>query len=158
MLSEPYDSANAVLLSDGVDSSKATLDQIMGAIEKIGKANDTGQFRRFTGNDYVTDLAKGNVWAALAYSGDLVQLKSDNPNLEFVYPEEGRGALHGQHDAAGQGGELLRRRDDDELRLRAGGGRQDRRLRQLHLAGQGDPGDPDQERSGDRRERADLPA
>ena len=37
----------------------------------------------------MTDLAKGNVWAALAYSGDLVQLKSDNPNLEFVYPEEG---------------------------------------------------------------------
>ena len=30
-----------------------------------------GQFRRFTGNDYTTDLAKGNMWVALAYSGDL---------------------------------------------------------------------------------------
>jgi len=89
MLSEAYDSANSVLLSEGVDSSKASIDQIMGAIEKIGAANDQGQFRRFTGNDYTTDLAKGNVWAALAYSGDLVQLKADNPNLEFAYPEEG---------------------------------------------------------------------
>ncbi len=89
MLSEPYDSANTVLLGDGVDASKATIDQILGAIEKIDKANKAGQFRRFTGNDYVTDLSKGNTWVALAYSGDLIQLQSDNPNLRFAYPEEG---------------------------------------------------------------------
>jgi spermidine/putrescine transport system substrate-binding protein len=89
MLSEPYDSANTVLLGDGVDASKASIDQILGAIEKIDKANAAGQFRRFTGNDYATDLTKGNVWVALAYSGDLVQLRSDNPDLEFAYPEEG---------------------------------------------------------------------
>ena len=89
MLSEPYDSANTVLLGDGVDASKATIDQILGAIEKIDKANRDGQFRRFTGNDYTTDLAKGNVWVSLAYSGDLIQLQSDNPDLRFAYPEEG---------------------------------------------------------------------
>ncbi|MGH2970514.1 MAG: polyamine ABC transporter substrate-binding protein [Solirubrobacteraceae bacterium] len=89
MLGEPYDSANTVLLGDGVDSSKATIDQILGAIEKIDKANREGQFRRFTGNDYTTDLAKGNVWVSLAYSGDLIQLQSDNPDLRFSYPEEG---------------------------------------------------------------------
>ena len=89
MLSEPYDSATTVLLGDGVDASKATLDQLLGAIEKIDKANQDGQFRRFTGNDYTTDLAKGNVWVSLAYSGDLIQLQSDNPDLRFAYPEEG---------------------------------------------------------------------
>jgi spermidine/putrescine transport system substrate-binding protein len=89
MLSEPYDAANAVLLGDGVDASKATIDQILGAIEKIDKANRDGQFRRFTGNDYTTDLAKGNVWVSMAYSGDLIQLQSDNPDLRFAYPEEG---------------------------------------------------------------------
>jgi spermidine/putrescine transport system substrate-binding protein len=89
MLQEPYDSANTVLLGDGVDASKATIDQILGAIEKIDKANQDGQFRRFTGNDYTTDLAKGNVWVSLAYSGDLIQLQSDNPDLRFAYPEEG---------------------------------------------------------------------
>jgi spermidine/putrescine transport system substrate-binding protein len=89
MLSEPYDSANTVLLGDGVDASKATIDQILGAIEKIDEANRGGQFRRFTGNDYTTDLAKGNVWVSLAYSGDLIQLQSDNPDLRFAYPEEG---------------------------------------------------------------------
>ncbi|MDO8211762.1 spermidine/putrescine ABC transporter substrate-binding protein [Conexibacter sp. CPCC 206217] len=89
MFSEPYDSAGTVLLGEGIDASRATLDQQLGAIERIGKANDAGQFRRFTGNDYTTDLTKGNIALALAYSGDLVQLQSDNPNLRFSYPEEG---------------------------------------------------------------------
>ncbi|MEO8686893.1 MAG: extracellular solute-binding protein [Solirubrobacteraceae bacterium] len=89
MLSEPYDSADTVLLGDGVDSSKATIDQLLGAIEKIDKANQQGQFRKFTGNDYTQPLAKGDIWVALAYSGDLVQLQSDNPDLRFNYPEEG---------------------------------------------------------------------
>ena len=89
MLAEPYDSANTVLLGEGVDASKATIDQILGAIEKIDEANRDGQFRRFTGNDYTTDLAKGNVWVSLAYSGDLIQLQSDNPDLRFAYPDEG---------------------------------------------------------------------
>src|SRR3954452_11889413 len=89
MLAEPSDSANTVLLGDGIDASKASIDQILGAIEKISKANDAGQFRKFTGNDYTQPLAKGDIWVALAYSGDLVQLQSDNPHLKFAYPEEG---------------------------------------------------------------------
>jgi spermidine/putrescine transport system substrate-binding protein len=88
-LSEPYDSAGMVMLSQGVDASNANIDQILAAIEKIDQENKKGQFRRFTGNDYSTDLTKGNVWLSLAYSGDLVQLSADNPDLAFAYPEEG---------------------------------------------------------------------
>ena len=29
------------------------------------------------------------MWVSLAYSGDLIQLQSDNPDLRFAYPEEG---------------------------------------------------------------------
>lgn len=89
MLSEPYDSACTVMLGEGQDPTNASLDQLMAAIDKIEEAQKAGQFRRFTGNDYTTDLAKGNLWVAMVYSGDLVQLQADNPNLEFVYPEEG---------------------------------------------------------------------
>jgi spermidine/putrescine transport system substrate-binding protein len=88
-LSEPYDAACLVLLGMGTDASTASVDEILKAIAKIGKAKNDGQIRRFTGNDYTTDLAKGNVWAAMAYSGDLVQLQADNPDLEFVFPKEG---------------------------------------------------------------------
>jgi spermidine/putrescine transport system substrate-binding protein len=94
LLSEPYDSASTVLLGDGIDCSKATLDQMLGAIEKIDKANREGQFRRFTGNDYTTDLAKGNIDVALGWSGDLVQLQSDNPDLRFTYFDEGNVAFN----------------------------------------------------------------
>jgi spermidine/putrescine transport system substrate-binding protein len=94
LLSEPYDSASTVLLGDGVDCSKATLDQLLGAIDKIDKANQAGQFRRFTGNDYTTDLAKGNVWVSMAWSGDMVQLQSDNPDLRFTYFDEGNVAFN----------------------------------------------------------------
>jgi spermidine/putrescine transport system substrate-binding protein len=89
MLSEPYDSASLTMLLQGVNPSTANISQILAAIDKIKKANDAGQFRRFTGNDYTTDLSKGNVWIAAAYSGDLVQLQSDNPHLRFAYPDEG---------------------------------------------------------------------
>ena len=89
MLSEPYDSASSTLLGMGIDPTTAKIDQILKAIEKIGQANDAGQFRRFTGNDYSSDLTKGNIWVALAYSGDIVQLQSDNPDLKFIYPDEG---------------------------------------------------------------------
>lgn len=89
MLSEPYDSASTVLIMQGKNPAQATIDDMLGAVEFIAKAAGKGQFRRFTGNDYTTDLTKGNVALVLAYSGDMVQLQADNPNLRFAYPEEG---------------------------------------------------------------------
>ncbi len=96
----------------------------------------SGQIRRFTGNDYAKDLlAKGNVWACVAWSGDIVQLQADNPDLEFLHPRGRRGHLVGQHDDPAEGRAALRRRDVDELLLRPPGGGPAGRLRQLHLAG-----------------------
>jgi spermidine/putrescine transport system substrate-binding protein len=89
MLQEPYDSACLVLCGMGIDPSTAKIDDILKAIDKIDAANSSGQIRRFTGNDYATDLSKGNAWLSVAYSGDLVQLQADNPDLEFVFPKEG---------------------------------------------------------------------
>ncbi len=89
LFSEPYDAASTVLIQQGKDPEKATIDELLEAIEVISQANDDGQFRRFTGNDYTTDLTKGNAWVCMAYSGDLVQLQSDNPDLRFAYPEQG---------------------------------------------------------------------
>ena len=89
MLSEPYDSASSTLLGWASTRRRPRSTRSSSAIEKISQANDAGQFRRFTGNDYSTDLTKGNIWVALRLLGDLVQLQSDNPDLKFVYPDEG---------------------------------------------------------------------
>src|SRR4029079_14808909 len=55
----------------------------------VREQKEKGQIRRFTGNDYAGDLASGNVAIAQAYSGDVVQLQADNPDLNFVVPESG---------------------------------------------------------------------
>ena len=89
MLSDARDAANFLLLRAGKKPEDSTIDDVLAAIEEIDKLNRDGQIRRFTGNDYTTELTKGNVWIAQAYSGDMVQLKADNPDLEFVIPEEG---------------------------------------------------------------------
>jgi spermidine/putrescine transport system substrate-binding protein len=89
MFSEWRDSAGLVLLGMGKNPTEASKDEYMEAIAKIQQASDDGQIRRFTGNDYTKDLAAGNLWACVAWSGDLVQLQADNPKLEFLVPEEG---------------------------------------------------------------------
>src|SRR3954451_21542700 len=89
MLSDPHDSAGLMVLLAGKKTEDAGIDDVLAGIDKIDQENKKGQIRRFTGNDYTTDLAKGNVWVAVAYSGDIVQLKKNNPNLEFLIPEEG---------------------------------------------------------------------
>jgi spermidine/putrescine transport system substrate-binding protein len=89
MFSDPHDSAGLVVLLNGKKTEDATIDDVLAAIDKIDQENKKGQIRRFTGNDYTTDLTKGNVWVAMAYSGDVFQLKKDNPDLEFVIPDEG---------------------------------------------------------------------
>jgi spermidine/putrescine transport system substrate-binding protein len=89
MFSDPYDSAGLMILASGKKTEDAGIDDVLAGIDRIDKENKKGQIRRFTGNDYTTDLAKGNVWAAVAYSGDIFQLKTDNPKLEFIIPDEG---------------------------------------------------------------------
>jgi len=89
MLSDWRDSAGLLLLAEGKKTDDATLDDVMGAIEKIEEQSSKQQIRRFTGNDYTRGLASGDLWAVVAYSGDVPQLKEDNPDLEFLIPEEG---------------------------------------------------------------------
>jgi spermidine/putrescine transport system substrate-binding protein len=89
MLTEMRDSVGVVAASMGHDPEKASLDQFMEAVDKIGGASDSGQIRGFTGNEYTKDITKGDSWVIIGWSGDAVQLKADNPNIEFLIPETG---------------------------------------------------------------------
>jgi spermidine/putrescine transport system substrate-binding protein len=91
MLTEMRDTVGNVAASLGHDPEKATVDQFMEAIDKIGEAAESGQIRGFTGNEYTKDITKGDTWLLIGWSGDAVQLKLDNPNIEFVIPETGAG-------------------------------------------------------------------
>ncbi len=89
MLTELRDTVPLVMLSDGIDPGKATEDDWMATIDKLQNAVDSGQIRRFTGNDYTRDMASGDVSAIIGWSGDAVQLQADNPDIEFRMPTEG---------------------------------------------------------------------
>jgi spermidine/putrescine transport system substrate-binding protein len=89
MLNEMRDTVPLVMKAMGVSPEEATLDDWMAAIDKIREAAQSGQIRRFTGNDYTRDMANGDVVAAIGWSGDAVQLQADNPDIEFVMPDEG---------------------------------------------------------------------
>jgi len=88
-LTEMPDTMGLVMQLDGADPSKVDKAAFQKAIDRLQKAVDSGQIRQFTGNDYSGMLAKGDVWACVAWSGDMVQLQLDNPNLKFAIPDEG---------------------------------------------------------------------
>jgi spermidine/putrescine transport system substrate-binding protein len=89
MLSEISDSVGLTILSNGGNPSDFTAEEFDGAIKTIKKGVDSGQIRHFTGNDYAQPLTKGDIAAAVAWSGDIVQLLADNPKLKWAIPEQG---------------------------------------------------------------------
>ena len=88
-LTEMPDTMGLIMQSNGDDPTKVDPAAFDKAIGTLKDAVDSGQIRRFTGNDYGDDLSSGNVAAAMAWSGDVVQLQLDNPALKFVLPEAG---------------------------------------------------------------------
>jgi spermidine/putrescine transport system substrate-binding protein len=89
MLSEMRDSVGVVAAWQGADPESASVDEFMKAIDKIQEGVDSGQIRGFTGNEYTKDITKGDSWVIIGWSGDAVQLKADNPNIDFLVPESG---------------------------------------------------------------------
>ena len=89
LLDEMYDTMIFLLLMEGSDPGDFTADEYGAAIDRLTEVVDSGHIRAFTGNEYAQDLAKGNVVACEAWSGDVIQLQFDNPKIKFVAPEEG---------------------------------------------------------------------
>ncbi|WP_128381842.1 polyamine ABC transporter substrate-binding protein [Streptomyces cavernae] len=88
-LTEMRDTIGMTLLDMGKDPAKFTDDDYDAAIARLQKAVDSQQIRRFTGNDYTSDLTKGDFAACIAWAGDVVQLKADSPDVDFMIPDSG---------------------------------------------------------------------
>lgn len=90
MLTEMRDTLGLVLMGEGKSLADiTTYDDAVVGFDKIEKAKSDGQIRAFTGNDYTDDLSSGNFAACVAWSGDVLQLSKDNPDVRFYVPEEG---------------------------------------------------------------------
>ncbi|MCB5169845.1 spermidine/putrescine ABC transporter substrate-binding protein [Streptomyces bambusae] len=89
LLSGLDESFALLMQGDGVDVTRwaeADFHRVCDRVEELVRKK---HIRRFTGNDYIKDLSTGDVLACQAYSGDVIQLQADNPDIEFVVPEEG---------------------------------------------------------------------
>ncbi|MGW6357057.1 polyamine ABC transporter substrate-binding protein [Streptomyces sp. NPDC055092] len=89
LLSGLDESFALLMQGDGVDITRWTPDDFHRVCDQVEKLVKNHHIRRFTGNDYIKDLSSGDVLACQAYSGDVIQLKADDPDIEFVVPEEG---------------------------------------------------------------------
>jgi spermidine/putrescine transport system substrate-binding protein len=88
-LSEMRDTMGLIMRSMGHDPSNFTEDEFDQALTRLQQAVDSGQIRRFTGNDYAQDLAKGDIAACVAWSGDVIQLNFEDEKIQFVTPDSG---------------------------------------------------------------------
>jgi spermidine/putrescine transport system substrate-binding protein len=90
LFTEMRDTMCMAILSMGVRPVDATIAQVQAAGNKLLTAAKAGQFRNFYGNDYYDELANGNLWATMAWSGDVTQMQLyDNPGVKFITPASG---------------------------------------------------------------------
>jgi spermidine/putrescine transport system substrate-binding protein len=85
------DTMPLIMAANGDDPTKVTDASWDRAFKVVKKAVDSGQIRQFTGNDYSGPLAKGDLHACFAWSGDVVQLEADNKHLHWNLPKDGGG-------------------------------------------------------------------
>ena len=84
------DALTLVMLANGDDPTHVTDKSFNAAFSRIKKAVDDKQIRQFTGNDYAPSLAKGDLAAAMSWSGDIAQI--GNSHIHWNVPKDG-GAL-----------------------------------------------------------------
>jgi len=94
VLSEMRDTVGIVLMDQGVqigDAASLTEDAFMNAIDVIAAKVSEGQIARIKGNSYKDDLVNGDTIAAIAWSGDIIQLNAEAgyERFGFVLPESG---------------------------------------------------------------------
>ncbi len=88
LLTEMRDTMLFLLLMEGSDPQDFSEDEFTAAIESLQGYVESGQVRRFTGNDYIDDMKSGDVVACEAWSGDVINLLGGG-KYKWVPPEEG---------------------------------------------------------------------
>jgi len=81
------DTLGLVMLENGDDPAKVTDESFDRALAVIQKAQDSGQIRQFYGNNYADPLARGDLAASMAWSGDILNL--GDPKIKWEITEKG---------------------------------------------------------------------
>jgi len=88
-LTEMRDAIGLTMLAAGLDPTKPTRADADTAVQMMLKARSDGIVRDVKGNAYTEDLTSGDAVLCMAWSGDVVGLVGDAPNVKFLFPDEG---------------------------------------------------------------------
>ena len=89
LLTEMGDTMGFMLRLVGADPNNFTDEEWQAALDRLEEVVASGQVRQFTGNEYTRPLNKGDLVACEAWSGDVIAMQYDNPDIRFVTPTEG---------------------------------------------------------------------
>lgn len=90
-IGEMREAVGLAMLRRGADPARATASEAEAALDDIAAATSRGQVAQFTFSEFTDGLLDGSLVAAMAWSGDIVQLQAEHPerDIRFVIPEEG---------------------------------------------------------------------
>ena len=77
------------MLLNGADPSRPTEASASAGLELFEDARASGQIAQVTFGEFADGLSSGELWLAMAWSGDSVILQADRPDINFVVPDEG---------------------------------------------------------------------
>jgi spermidine/putrescine transport system substrate-binding protein len=89
MVTEMRETVGLLMLTQGADPSRATTGAAGAALDKLEQLVKDGQVKKFTGNEFVDSLKSGEFAACFAWSGDVIQLQAERPDIKFAIPAEG---------------------------------------------------------------------
>ena len=83
------DTVGLVMMEQGKNIDYFTDADFQAAIDDDPAGQGLRPDPAFTGNEYTEGLAKGDIAACVAWTGDVVQLQFDDPNIQYALPEKG---------------------------------------------------------------------
>jgi spermidine/putrescine transport system substrate-binding protein len=89
MVSEMRETIGLLMLARGADPSRATEAAADNALDRLEQLTSDGHIERFTYSEFTDALISGEFAACLAWSGDIIQLQAERPDIRFEIPAEG---------------------------------------------------------------------
>jgi spermidine/putrescine transport system substrate-binding protein len=87
MFGDTADLPSSALLAIGINPETSQVADWHKAADWLTKQRPL--VRKYYAQDYIDPLSKGDIWASMAWSGDIFQANASGANLEFVVPKEG---------------------------------------------------------------------
>ncbi|MEM7096052.1 MAG: spermidine/putrescine ABC transporter substrate-binding protein [Actinomycetota bacterium] len=89
MIGEMREAVGLAMIANGDDPARPTPATAEAGFARLQDAGARGQFVSWGFNEFADQLRSGQVAAAMAWSGDIVQLQAERPDIVFVVPDEG---------------------------------------------------------------------